>query len=124
MTEQKRCKIVIFGAFGVGKTTLIKTIDPDSHHVEAHCSGGTTTVSLDFGRIQMNEVIYIYLALAERVRVCEEIINKAWMAQSSSSMQQVRWTTSSIISTIRLCKKDSTGNFTKQIRLRSGRDQN
>jgi len=52
MAEEKKLKIVIFGAFGAGKTTLIKTIDPQSKHVEANCAGGTTTVALDFGRIQ------------------------------------------------------------------------
>ena len=52
MAEEKKLKIVIFGAFGAGKTTLIKTIDPESKHIEANCAGGTTTVALDFGRIQ------------------------------------------------------------------------
>ena len=52
MTEETKLKIVIFGAFGAGKTTLIKTIDPESKHIEANCAGGTTTVALDFGRIQ------------------------------------------------------------------------
>ena len=78
MTEQKRCKIVIFGAFGVGKTTLIKTIDPDSSHVEAHCSGGTTTVSLDFGRVQMNgSHIYLFGTPGqERFEFAREIISR------------------------------------------------
>jgi small GTP-binding protein len=52
MAEEKKLKIVIFGAFGAGKTTLIRTIDPESKHIEANCAGGTTTVALDFGRIQ------------------------------------------------------------------------
>ncbi len=52
MAEEKKLKIVVFGAFGAGKTTLIKTVDPLSKHVEANCAGGTTTVALDFGRIQ------------------------------------------------------------------------
>jgi uncharacterized protein len=52
MEEERKLKIVIFGAFGAGKTTLIKTIDPESKHIEANCAGGTTTVALDFGRIQ------------------------------------------------------------------------
>lgn len=55
MAEEKKLKIVIFGAFGAGKTTLIKTIDPQSKHVEANCAGGTTTVALDFGRIQKDD---------------------------------------------------------------------
>jgi small GTP-binding protein len=52
MDDEKKLKIVIFGAFGAGKTTLIKTIDPESKHIEANCAGGTTTVALEFGRIQ------------------------------------------------------------------------
>jgi small GTP-binding protein len=52
MAEETKLKIVIFGAFGAGKTTLIRTIDPESKHIEANCAGGTTTVALDFGRIQ------------------------------------------------------------------------
>ena len=55
MTDEKKLKIVVFGAFGAGKTTLIKTIDPQSKHVEANCAGGTTTVALDFGRIQRDD---------------------------------------------------------------------
>lgn len=54
MAEEKKLKIVIFGSFGAGKTTLIRTIDPESTHVEANCAGGTTTIALDFGRIQEN----------------------------------------------------------------------
>lgn len=52
MAEEKKLKIVVFGAFGAGKTTLIRTLDPESKHIEANCAGGTTTVALDFGRIE------------------------------------------------------------------------
>ncbi|MDP2797746.1 MAG: hypothetical protein Q8N94_09585 [Methanoregula sp.] len=39
----------------------MKTLDPESKHVEANCAGGTTTVALDFGRIQNNGChIHIY----------------------------------------------------------------
>jgi signal recognition particle receptor subunit beta len=54
MTKEKRSKIVVFGAFGAGKTTLVNTLDPGSTHVEADCAGGTTTVALDFGRVFMD----------------------------------------------------------------------
>jgi uncharacterized protein len=51
MADETKLKIVVFGAFGAGKSTLIKTLDPESKHIEANCAGGTTTVALDFGRI-------------------------------------------------------------------------
>jgi len=54
MPDDKKCKIVVFGAFGAGKTTLIKTLDPESSHVEARCTAGTTTVALDYGRVREN----------------------------------------------------------------------
>jgi small GTP-binding protein len=55
MAEEIKLKIVVFGAFGAGKTTLIRTIDPESTHIEANCAGGTTTVALDFGRIRSGD---------------------------------------------------------------------
>jgi hypothetical protein len=60
MAEERKLKIVVFGAFGAGKTTLIGTIDPESKHIEANCAGGTTTVALDFGRIQ-NDGCHIHI---------------------------------------------------------------
>ena len=76
MAEEKKLKIVIFGAFGAGKTTFIKTIDPESKHIEANCAGGETTVALDFGRIQNNGChIYIYGTPGqERFEFAREII--------------------------------------------------
>jgi hypothetical protein len=53
MTEDK-LKIVVFGAFGAGKTTLIQTLDPQSKHVEAEGVGGSTTIALDFGKVEVN----------------------------------------------------------------------
>jgi len=76
MAEERKLKIVVFGAFGSGKTTLIKTIDPESKHIEANCAGGTTTVALDFGRIQNNGChIHIYGTPGqERFEFAREII--------------------------------------------------
>jgi len=76
MAEEIRLKIVVFGAFGAGKTTLIKTIDPESKHIEANCSGGTTTVALDFGRIRKDSYhIYMYGTPGqERFEFAREII--------------------------------------------------
>lgn len=76
MAEETKLKIVIFGAFGAGKTTLIQTIDPESKHIEANCAGGTTTVALDFGRIQNDGChIHIYGTPGqERFEFAREII--------------------------------------------------
>jgi small GTP-binding protein len=78
MADETRLKIVIFGAFGAGKTTLIKTLDPESKHIEANCAGGTTTVALDFGRIRNNSChIHIYGTPGqERFEFAREIIAK------------------------------------------------
>ena len=78
MPDNKKYKIVIFGAFGAGKTTLIKTLDPESSHVEANCTGGTTTVALDYGRVQVNENhIHIFGTPGqERFEFAREIIGR------------------------------------------------
>ncbi|HJX57038.1 MAG TPA: GTP-binding protein [Methanoregula sp.] len=78
MPDEKKCKIVVFGAFGAGKTTLIKTLDPASSHVEANCSGGTTTVALDYGRVQANGIhIHIFGTPGqERFEFAREIIGR------------------------------------------------
>src|SRR5512136_2188279 len=78
MPDDKKCKIVIFGAFGAGKTTLIKTLDPGSSHVEANCAGGTTTVALDYGRVQANGIhIHIFGTPGqERFEFAREIIGR------------------------------------------------
>ena len=61
MAEEKY-KIVVFGAFGAGKSTLIQTLDPQAKHIETECSiGGTTTIALDYGRVQFGEKrVYLY----------------------------------------------------------------
>lgn len=60
MAEEKY-KIVVFGAFGAGKSTLIQTLDPQAQHIEADCAGGTTTVALDYGRVQLGDKrVYLY----------------------------------------------------------------
>lgn len=78
MPEAIKQKIVIFGAFGAGKTTLIKTLDPNSTHIEANCAGGTTTVALDFGRIELDgRQLHIYGTPGqERFEFAREIIAK------------------------------------------------
>jgi len=78
MAASSRYKIVIFGAFGAGKTTLIRTLDPGSRHVESACAGGTTTVALDFGRVQIDGMnLYLFGTPGqERFEFAREIIAK------------------------------------------------
>ena len=78
MADETKLKIVVFGAFGAGKSTLIKTIDPTSKHIEANCAGGTTTVALDFGRLENNGCnIHLYGTPGqERFEFAREIIAK------------------------------------------------
>jgi len=78
MADEQKLKIVIFGAFGAGKTTLIKTLDPASNHVEADCAGGTTTISLDYGRIRLDgKNIYLFGTPGqERFEFARQVIAK------------------------------------------------
>jgi small GTP-binding protein len=78
MADDKKCKIVVFGAFGAGKTTLISTLDPGSSHVEANCTGGTTTIALDYGRVQAdgNHIHIFGTPGQERFEFAREIIGK------------------------------------------------
>jgi len=78
MADEIKQKIVVFGAFGAGKTTMIKTIDPKSTHIEANCAGGTTTVALDCGRVELDgRQIHIYGTPGqERFEFAREIIGK------------------------------------------------
>jgi uncharacterized protein len=76
MADESKLKIVVFGSFGAGKTTLITTLDPESKHIEANCAGGTTTIALDFGRIVSNGChIHVYGTPGqERFEFAREII--------------------------------------------------
>ncbi len=78
MVDGSKCKIVVFGAFGAGKTTFIRTIDPESKHVEANCAGGTTTIALDFGRVDVNgcNVHLFGTPGQERFEFVREIVGK------------------------------------------------
>jgi hypothetical protein len=78
MADGNKCKIVVFGAFGAGKTTFIRTLDPESKHVESNCAGGTTTVALDFGRIDAQgcDVHIFGTPGQERFEFAREIIGK------------------------------------------------
>ncbi|MFZ0006103.1 MAG: ATP/GTP-binding protein [Methanoregula sp.] len=77
MAEEKY-KIVVFGAFGAGKSTFIQTLDPQAKHIEAECTGGSTTIALDYGRVQIGEKrVYLYGTPGqERFEFAREIIGK------------------------------------------------
>ena len=77
MAEDKRCKIVVFGAFGAGKPRLLKPFDPQSRHVKLDCPGTHVTM-LDFGRVQgmWKPYPYFWNPGQERFEFAREIIGR------------------------------------------------
>ena len=56
-----RLKIVVFGSFNAGKSSLIQALDPRSRHIEAASDEGPTTVAFDFGRLQIRgRAVYLF----------------------------------------------------------------
>jgi small GTP-binding protein len=56
-----KLKIVVFGSFNAGKSTFIRSLDPESRHVEANNDEGPTTVALDYGRVTVGEKkVYLF----------------------------------------------------------------
>ncbi|WP_298665897.1 ATP/GTP-binding protein [uncultured Methanofollis sp.] len=54
-------KLCVFGPYNAGKSSLIQCLDPAARHIEARCEGGTTTVALDYGKVQAGgETIYLF----------------------------------------------------------------
>ncbi len=76
--NEDRLKLVVFGAFGAGKTTLIKTLDPQSTHIEAPCAGGTTTIALDYGKVDIGgRHVYLFGTPGqERFEFAREVIGR------------------------------------------------
>ena len=76
--DRSRLKIVIFGAYNAGKSSFIRAIDPESHHVEATNSDIPTTVGLDFGRTVINNrKIYLFGSPGqERFEFVREILSR------------------------------------------------
>ncbi|MCQ8893373.1 MAG: GTP-binding protein [Methanolinea sp.] len=56
-----KLKVVVFGAYNAGKSTLIQTLDPSARHVEAHTGEGDTTIALDYGRVVVHALnVYLF----------------------------------------------------------------
>ena len=56
-----RLKIVVFGRYHAGKSSLIQTLDPTSKHIEADNERDTTTVAFDLGRVHLKgEEVYLF----------------------------------------------------------------
>jgi small GTP-binding protein len=51
----EKYKIVIFGSSNSGKSTFIRSLDPNSRHIDVNTDDGPTTVALDFGRVQIGD---------------------------------------------------------------------
>lgn len=75
-TASEGLKIVVVGGFGVGKTTMVRSVSEirplsteetmtqagqDIDHTGAVAEKTTTTVAFDFGRISLNEQMVLYL---------------------------------------------------------------
>lgn len=59
--DPERLKIVVFGSFHAGKSTFIQSVDPDSRHVDTGRGEGSTTVALDYGRVNLESCqVHLY----------------------------------------------------------------
>lgn len=73
---ERRVKVVAFGSYHSGKTSLIRAIDPHPHLTEAKNHDGHTTVALDLG-IREHRGIKIHLFGTpgqERFEVAREVV--------------------------------------------------
>ena len=76
MAEEKY-KIVVFGAFGAGKSTLVQALDPQAKHIEAKCAGGTTTIAFNTAGCRSAKKSVLYGTPGqERFEFAREIIGK------------------------------------------------
>lgn len=75
--SEPRAKVVIFGSYHSGKTSLIKAIDPRAHLTEAPEEGGSTTVALDLGVREHKGIrIYFYGTPGqERFEVARDVVS-------------------------------------------------
>jgi small GTP-binding protein len=56
-----KLKVVVFGSFNAGKSSFIRSLDPESRHVDADNDNGSTTVALDYGRVVVGDKkVYLF----------------------------------------------------------------
>jgi small GTP-binding protein len=73
---ERRLKVVIFGSYHSGKTSLIRAINPCFHQTEVRNKDGTTTVAFDLGIREHGGIkIYFYGTPGqERFEVAREVV--------------------------------------------------
>jgi len=73
---ERRLKVVAFGSYHSGKTSLIRAINPHPHETEVRNRDGTTTVAFDLGiREHRGFKIYFYGTPGqERFEVAREVV--------------------------------------------------
>jgi uncharacterized protein len=73
---ERRLKVVVFGSYHSGKTSLVRAINPSPHGTEVRNRDGTTTVAFDLGiREHRGFRIYFYGTPGqERFEVAREVV--------------------------------------------------
>ena len=73
---ERRLKVVVFGSYHSGKTSLIRAINPHPYETEVRNRDGTTTVAFDLGiREHRGFKIYFYGTPGqERFEVAREVV--------------------------------------------------
>lgn len=74
---ERRLKVVVFGSYHSGKTSLIRAINPDMYGTEVRNGNGTTTVAFDLG-IREHRGLKIYFFGTpgqERFDVAREVVS-------------------------------------------------
>ncbi len=74
----EKIKIVIFGAYNAGKSSFIRSIDPQARNVDTRTPDVPTTVALDFGRAQVGgKKVYLFGTPGqERFEFVREILSR------------------------------------------------
>jgi uncharacterized protein len=74
--SEPRVKVVIFGSYHSGKTSLVRAIDPHPHLTEAPQKSGTTTVALDLGIRERRGIRFFFYGTPgqERFEVARDVV--------------------------------------------------